>query len=360
MTAGPESMRAIVGAMTGLFYGSILAFVSSFLFGASHHGTSIPLLLSSAPLGVFALIGKLVGEPYLGYGYNAMLLGTPLVWGALGSLVALSGDGKMLRLAQSLALLHYASGLALVATIGPERPELLLRVDGVLWASAYLAGQVVLWLSMRAGSESRRAIVGAMVGVLYGSLSRVSVAISGWRRSRYHHSLMAVVSASWRLRLGRLANWWVGCGRLRDAPRCAAGMGSARGVGCAVRSWDEPQTHSGSGSVAVRIRACTGCNDRRWAYRSGGGSAVFLHCLGAGLPGWAGGAVVANKQAQSTSTERLTTACGRNSRSRHRTDLRSQTTLPKQTQQSRHWAPGEAEAVEFRLLAHRRKDHGSF
>jgi hypothetical protein len=65
--------------------------------------------------------------------------------------------------------------------------------------------------------------------------------------------------------------------------------------------------------------------------------------------------VVANKQAQSTSTDRLTTACGRNSRSRHRTDLRSQTTLPKQTQQSRHWAPGEAEAVEFGLLAHRRK-----
>jgi hypothetical protein len=169
MTAGPESMRAIVGAVVGLLYGSILAFVSSFLFGGSH-GTSIPLLLSSAPLGVFALVGKLVGDPYLGYGYNAMLLGTPLVWGALGSLVALSGDGKMLRLAQSLALLHYASGLALVAIIGPEHPELSLRVDVALWASAYLAGQVVLWSSMRAGSESRRAIVGAMAGVSYGSI----------------------------------------------------------------------------------------------------------------------------------------------------------------------------------------------
>ena len=43
--------------------------------------------------------------------------------------------------------------------------------------------------------------------------------------------------------------------------------------------------------------------------------------------------MAANKQAQSTSTDRLTTACGRNSRSRDRTDLRSQTTLPKQTQQ---------------------------
>ena len=165
MTVGPEASRAIVGAMTGLLYGSILAFVSSFLFGASHHGTSIPLLLSSAPFGIFALIGKLVGEPYLGHGYNTMLLGTPLVWAALGSFVALSGDGKMLRLAQSLALLHNASGLALVATIRPEHPELLLRVDVVLWASAYLAGQVVLWSSMRAGSESRRATIGAMAGV---------------------------------------------------------------------------------------------------------------------------------------------------------------------------------------------------
>jgi hypothetical protein len=155
--------------MTGLLYGSILAFVSSFLFGGSH-GTNIPLLLSSAPLGVFALIGKLVGAPYLSYGHNVMLLGTPLLWGVLGSLVALSGDGKMLRLARSLALLHYASGLALVATIGPEHPERLLGVDVVLWASAYLAGQVVLWSSMGADSELRRAFTGAMAGVSYGSI----------------------------------------------------------------------------------------------------------------------------------------------------------------------------------------------
>jgi len=45
--------------------------------------------------------------------------------------------------------------------------------------------------------------------------------------------------------------------------------------------------------------------------------------------------VAANKKVQSTSTARLTTACGRNSRSRHRNDLRGQTALPKQTQQNR-------------------------
>ena len=322
MMAGPESMRAIVGAVVGLLYGSILAFVSSFLFGGSH-GTSIPLLLSSAPLGVFTLIGKLVGEPYLGYGYNAMLLGTPLVWAALGSLVALSGDGKMLQLAQSLALLHNASGLALVATIGPEHPELLLRVDVVLWASAYLAGQVVLWSSMRAGSESRRAIIGVMAGVSYGSiLAFLSIFAAGGG----HGTSIPLWLSSAPLSAFGLVAWPIGgsdvgaSAMVLGAPLVWAALGALAalsGRGTSLR------THSGSGSVALCIRACTGCSDRRWAYRSGGGSAGFLHCLGAGLPGWAGGAVVANKQAQSTSTDRLTTACGRSSRSGHRTDLRS-------------------------------------
>ena len=121
--------------------------MSSFLFGASHHGTSIPLLLSSAPLGVFALVGKLVGEPYLGYGYNAMLLGTPLVWGVLGALAALSGRGTSLRLTRVLVLLHYASGLALVAATGAGPTGLAGEVSDffIVWAPVYLVGQVALW-----------------------------------------------------------------------------------------------------------------------------------------------------------------------------------------------------------------------
>jgi hypothetical protein len=96
MTAGPEASRAIVGAMVGLPYGSVLALLSLFLFGGGGaHGTSVPLLLSSAPLGVFALVGKLVGEPYMGYGHNATVLGAPLVWAGLGWLVALSGRGRL-------------------------------------------------------------------------------------------------------------------------------------------------------------------------------------------------------------------------------------------------------------------------
>jgi hypothetical protein len=241
-----------------------------------------------------------------------MLLGTPLVWGALGSLAALSGDGKMLPLARTFALLHCASGLALVVTVGPEHPERLLGVGVVLWASAYFAGQVVLWLSMGAGSESTRAITGAMAGVSYGSILTF---LSTFAAGGGHGTSIPLWLSSARLR-----NWCIGWGRRRDGPRSAACMGSARRVGCAVRSWDEPQAHSGSGSIALRIRAWTGSNDRSWAYRYVGGSAGILPCLGAGLPGWAGGAVVANKQAQSASTDRLTTACGSISRSRHRTD----------------------------------------
>src|SRR5207248_7658789 len=139
MGAGSEAKQAIVGAMVGLLYGSVLAFLALFLFGGGGaHGTSIPLLLSSAPLSVFALVGKLVGEPYVGYGYKAAVLGAPLMWAALGSLVALSGRGR-LRLIRILALLHYASGLALIvaAREEPARLERLLQISPelVMWAA---------------------------------------------------------------------------------------------------------------------------------------------------------------------------------------------------------------------------------
>ena len=164
----------MVGAMVGLLYGYVLALLSLFLFGGGGaHGTSIPLLLSSAPLGVLALVGKLVGEPYTGYGHNAAVVGAPLVWAGLGWLVALSGRER-LRLSRILALLHYASGLALVATAGeePARLQRLLQIspEAVMWATVYLAGQAALWSSMRAGPEARQAIVGAMIGLLYGSV----------------------------------------------------------------------------------------------------------------------------------------------------------------------------------------------
>src|SRR5262245_21985269 len=160
MRAGSEVRRAIVGAIVGLLYGAVLALLSAFVFGNGHN-ISTPLLLSSAPVGFLIVVGKLFGEPYVGYAYKAALFGAPLVWAVLGSLVALSYRGKALRLTQVLALLHCASGLALLATIGEQHPERLLRGDILIWVPAYLAGLGMLWSSLIAASESRRAIVGA-------------------------------------------------------------------------------------------------------------------------------------------------------------------------------------------------------
>ena len=203
MSAGSEARRAIVGAMVGLLYGAVLALLSAFLFGGGHN-ISTPLLLSSAPVGVLILVGKLLGEPYVGYGYNAALLGAPLVWAALGSLVALSQRGKALRLTQVLALLHCASGLALIATVGEQHPERLLRGDILIWAPAYLAGLGVLLSSLIAASESRRAIVGAMVGLLYGSiLTFLSIFAAGGG----HGSGIPFVLSSAPLDVFGLATW---------------------------------------------------------------------------------------------------------------------------------------------------------
>jgi hypothetical protein len=174
VTVGSDARRAIAGATVGLLCGAVLALLSWFLYGGGgSHGSSIPLLLSSAPLGVFALLGKLAGGPYVGYGHSAALLGTPLVWAALGWSAALSGRGR-LRLFPILALLHYASGLALVATAGeePARLQRLLRIspEVVMWATIYLAGHAALWSSLRAGSDARRAIAGAVVGLSCGTV----------------------------------------------------------------------------------------------------------------------------------------------------------------------------------------------
>jgi hypothetical protein len=146
MTAGSESRRAIVGAIVGLLYGFILTFLSIFAAGAGH-GTSIPLWLSSAPLGAFGLVAWRVGaSPVANY---AMLLSPPLVWAVLGSLAALS---KRSRVTEVLLLLQYASGLALVATTGGVLADLdvmwrdvWVTVYFVVWATVYLVGQVGLW-----------------------------------------------------------------------------------------------------------------------------------------------------------------------------------------------------------------------
>jgi hypothetical protein len=154
MMARPELRRAIVGAVVGFAYGSILAFLSLGAAGAGH-GSLVPFYLSSAPLGVLRFFGE------AGF-YAAFVGGAPVVWATFGALVAPSGRAKWRRLTQVLALLHYASGLTLIATTGglDELAYLqrLLRITPefiVLWAAVYLVGQVALWWRVSQRNEGR-------------------------------------------------------------------------------------------------------------------------------------------------------------------------------------------------------------
>jgi hypothetical protein len=146
--------------MVGLLYGSILAFLSLGAIGGGH-GTLIPLLLSSGPLGVFYWVADTdAGREAALF---AMLFGGPFLWAALGSLVALPGGEDRLRLTQVLVLLHYASGLALVAvTVSslPDVPADLKRAPElvVMWATVYLIGQVALWWQMSKRNQLRPTI----------------------------------------------------------------------------------------------------------------------------------------------------------------------------------------------------------
>jgi pheromone shutdown protein TraB len=144
MPAAPEAKRAIAAAIVGFLYGTLLSFLSLGAVGAGH-GTLVPLLLSSAPISVFYSLTD--SDPEREWALYAMLLGTSLVWAALGSLVALAGRGKSLRFTRLVVLLHYASGLAVVAVTGAGVRGLADEVPDffIAWAPTYLVGQVALW-----------------------------------------------------------------------------------------------------------------------------------------------------------------------------------------------------------------------
>ena len=106
MRGGSVLRRVVVGAMVGLLYESVLGFLSIGAAGGGH-GTSIPLFLSSAPLGAFFWVVTDVGREAA---FNAMLFGGLLIWAALGSLAVLSRRGK--GLVQVLGPLHDVSWIA--------------------------------------------------------------------------------------------------------------------------------------------------------------------------------------------------------------------------------------------------------
>jgi len=109
--------------------------------------------MSSAPLGVLGFFGE--------FGFDAVLVGgAPAVWAMFGALVAPSGRAKWRRITQVLALLHYASGLALIVATAQGfswiRLERALRQAPeviVAWAAIYPIGQGVLWWRTSRGSQ---------------------------------------------------------------------------------------------------------------------------------------------------------------------------------------------------------------
>ena len=144
MTAGSDSRRVILGTVAGLLYGSVLVFLSIVAAGAGH-GTIMPLLLSSAPLGLLLDREAGISDAM----FYALLLGAPVMWAVLGSLAALSGRGVTRWLTPALALLHYASGLALLAIRGaglqPSFVNIYVVAYILVWAAVYLVGQAALW-----------------------------------------------------------------------------------------------------------------------------------------------------------------------------------------------------------------------
>ena len=179
-----------------------------------------------------------------------------------------------------------------------------------MWATIYLAGQAALWSSMRAGPEARQAIVGAMVGLLYGSVLIVSVII----RDRAAVTVrtvpfIAVISAAWRRRLGALIISPVAShlGGRPDGTALGtllvwAGLGSlvalsGRGKSLRLaRILVLLQYASGFALVAIDQSAW---NVRVFHTDLWRASSVMVSCVGDALPAWAGGVVVATKQAQS-------------------------------------------------------------
>ena len=81
MSAGSEWRQAVVWAVAGLLYGFLLAFLSLGA-GGSGHGTLLPLIASSAPLGVTYLVAS--SDAGREAALFIMLFAGPLLWMLLG------------------------------------------------------------------------------------------------------------------------------------------------------------------------------------------------------------------------------------------------------------------------------------
>jgi len=140
MTMTPLSRAILEGGCAGLAYGVVLSLLSLGT-AASGHGSFILIVLSSAPLGSFGLIGAFVA--------------TPVLWALIGGLAVAARAGRFERSAVLLPALHVLAVLILIelsdASPGREFRDALIETPWPMaaWSLLYVAGQVALWRYLR-------------------------------------------------------------------------------------------------------------------------------------------------------------------------------------------------------------------
>ena len=135
-----QSRAILQGGCAGLAYGVVLSLLSLGTAGAGW-GSFFPIVLSSAPLGSFGLIGAFVA--------------TPALWALIGALAVAARAGRFERSAALLPALHVAAVLILIE-LGDASPGRAFR-DALIeapwpmaaWSLVYVAGQVALWRYLR-------------------------------------------------------------------------------------------------------------------------------------------------------------------------------------------------------------------
>ena len=148
-----QSRTILQGGCAGLVYGVVLSLLSLGTAGAGQ-GSFFPIVLSSAPLGSFSLIGAFVAAPVL--------------WALIGALAVAARAGRFERSAVLLPALHVVAVLILIE-LGDARPGREFR-DALIeapwpmaaWSLVYVAGQVTLWRYLR---ETLRHLLGRRIAV---------------------------------------------------------------------------------------------------------------------------------------------------------------------------------------------------
>ena len=128
--------------LAGLVYGAVLAGLSVIAAGAGH-GSYIPMVVSSAPIGLL--------------GAMAAVAGAPILWGGLGALLGWLRGVRRTRVVSIVLLVHYVSA-ALAASFG-DWSYLFRSMPSIgaiifTWAVVYVIGQLAIWRSILARAKA--------------------------------------------------------------------------------------------------------------------------------------------------------------------------------------------------------------